>query len=174
MRLRKLRIVWSVAWGVAAILLVVLWVRGYWRYQRVYFQVTVGKHDHILVFRSYGSRLRTQYVNEWTKAPHPERFFTIRKTRRLNRGSNRSERIRRGSSLLVSAINGSIAVSIRSFRTGLQLVLVLHSPPFPGFVGASAFAHCSSRQRSLLYHWGQSFGRRSSCVIMGAWHLNGP
>src|SRR4051812_22807060 len=30
MRFRKLRIAWSVAWGVAAVLSVVLWVRSYW------------------------------------------------------------------------------------------------------------------------------------------------
>ena len=31
MRFRKLRIAWLVAWGVACVLLVVLWVRSYWR-----------------------------------------------------------------------------------------------------------------------------------------------
>jgi hypothetical protein len=31
MRFRKLRIAWSVAWGLLAVLLVVLWVRSYWR-----------------------------------------------------------------------------------------------------------------------------------------------
>jgi len=30
MKYRKLRIAWSVAWGVACLLLVVLWVRSYW------------------------------------------------------------------------------------------------------------------------------------------------
>ena len=30
MRFRKLRIAWSVAWGVLAVLLCVLWVRSYW------------------------------------------------------------------------------------------------------------------------------------------------
>jgi hypothetical protein len=30
MRFRKLRIAWSVAWGIAAVLLVALWVRSYW------------------------------------------------------------------------------------------------------------------------------------------------
>ena len=30
MKYRKLRIAWSVAWGVVAVLLVVLWVRSYW------------------------------------------------------------------------------------------------------------------------------------------------
>jgi hypothetical protein len=31
MKLRNLRIAWSVAWGVVAVLLCVLWVRSYWR-----------------------------------------------------------------------------------------------------------------------------------------------
>jgi len=30
MRFRKLRIAWSVAWGLAAMLLIMLWVRSYW------------------------------------------------------------------------------------------------------------------------------------------------
>jgi hypothetical protein len=36
MRFRKLRIAWSVAWGVVAVLLVVLWVRSYWWIDDVY------------------------------------------------------------------------------------------------------------------------------------------
>lgn len=35
-RFRKLRIAWSVTWGVAAVLLIVLWVRSYWRWDLVY------------------------------------------------------------------------------------------------------------------------------------------
>jgi hypothetical protein len=31
MRFRELRIAWSVFWGVATVLLIVLWVRSYWR-----------------------------------------------------------------------------------------------------------------------------------------------
>jgi hypothetical protein len=31
MRFRKLRIAWSVGWGILAVLLTVLWVRSYWR-----------------------------------------------------------------------------------------------------------------------------------------------
>src|SRR4051812_17902034 len=30
MRFRKLRIAWSVVWGLAAVLLIVLWLRSYW------------------------------------------------------------------------------------------------------------------------------------------------
>jgi hypothetical protein len=35
MKYPKLRIAWSVAWGVVAVLLCVLWVRSYWRWDRV-------------------------------------------------------------------------------------------------------------------------------------------
>ena len=35
MKYRKLRIAWSVAWGVVAVLLVVLWVRSYWQQDNV-------------------------------------------------------------------------------------------------------------------------------------------
>ncbi len=35
MTYRKLRIAWTVFWGVAAVLLIVLWVRSYWRVQHV-------------------------------------------------------------------------------------------------------------------------------------------
>src|SRR6478672_8285240 len=34
MRFRKLRIAWSVACGIACVLLIVLWVRSYWRFNR--------------------------------------------------------------------------------------------------------------------------------------------
>jgi hypothetical protein len=35
MKHRKLRIGWSVAWGVVAVLLVALWVRSYWNYYAI-------------------------------------------------------------------------------------------------------------------------------------------
>ena len=31
MKFRKLRVAWSVVWGIAAVLFVALWVRSYWR-----------------------------------------------------------------------------------------------------------------------------------------------
>jgi hypothetical protein len=34
MKHRKLRIAWSIVWGLAAAALIVLWVRSYWRYER--------------------------------------------------------------------------------------------------------------------------------------------
>src|SRR6476661_1986157 len=38
MRFRKLRIAWSVAWGLACVLLIVLWVRSYSRRDLVYYR----------------------------------------------------------------------------------------------------------------------------------------
>jgi hypothetical protein len=35
MRFRKLRIAWSVGWGLLAVLLIVLWVRSYWYRERI-------------------------------------------------------------------------------------------------------------------------------------------
>jgi hypothetical protein len=35
MRFRKLRIAWSVFWGLASVLLIVLWVRSYWRIEYI-------------------------------------------------------------------------------------------------------------------------------------------
>src|SRR5262245_56414702 len=35
MKYRKLRIAWSVAWGLLAVLVCVLWVRSYWHYDYV-------------------------------------------------------------------------------------------------------------------------------------------
>jgi hypothetical protein len=40
MKYRKLRIAWSVVWGVAAVLLIVLWVRSYWIADGVFGPVT--------------------------------------------------------------------------------------------------------------------------------------
>ena len=37
MKYRKLRIAWSVTWGVMAVLLCVLWIRSYWWYERIVF-----------------------------------------------------------------------------------------------------------------------------------------
>src|SRR6476620_6466011 len=38
MRFRKLRIAWSVVWGLAAVLLIALWVRSYWRHDKLNLQ----------------------------------------------------------------------------------------------------------------------------------------
>jgi hypothetical protein len=55
MRFRKLRIAWSLGWGVMAVLLIVLWVRSYWWYDSfAYFPTSrsygVGSIQGELVF----------------------------------------------------------------------------------------------------------------------------
>ena len=44
MKHRKLRIAWSVAWGALVLLLVALWVRSYWAYDRF-----IGRHPNGLI-----------------------------------------------------------------------------------------------------------------------------
>jgi hypothetical protein len=56
MRFRKLRIAWSVFWGLAAVLLIVLWVRSYWwadllAYRRGQTYVAVATGRGIACFR---------------------------------------------------------------------------------------------------------------------------
>jgi hypothetical protein len=40
MKYRKLRIAWSVAWGVVAVLLIALWVRSYWYIDVLWFKAS--------------------------------------------------------------------------------------------------------------------------------------
>src|SRR3954471_20686925 len=60
MRFRKLRIAWSVMWGVAAVLLVVLWVRSYWWYDIRGYYSPVGslslesQHGKVKVYTAIG------------------------------------------------------------------------------------------------------------------------
>jgi hypothetical protein len=49
MRFRKLRIAWSVAWGIACLLLIALWVRSYWRADGISFPIS---RTHLLGFGS--------------------------------------------------------------------------------------------------------------------------
>src|SRR4051812_1396865 len=42
LKYRKLRIAWSVFWGLACVLLIVLWVRSYWVYDRI--NAPIGTH----------------------------------------------------------------------------------------------------------------------------------
>src|SRR5215212_8964377 len=44
MRFRKLRIAWSVFWGLAAVLLIVLWVRSYWWWDELYTPTSVKRY----------------------------------------------------------------------------------------------------------------------------------
>jgi|tagenome__1003787_1003787.scaffolds.fasta_scaffold19770994_1 hypothetical protein len=54
MRFRKLRIAWSVFWGLACILLIVLWVRSYFVYDTAYCPLS---SPQMLIANSYSGRL---------------------------------------------------------------------------------------------------------------------
>jgi hypothetical protein len=45
MKLRKLRIAWSVAWGVLAVLLIALWVRSYWWVDSIDIHISESTHE---------------------------------------------------------------------------------------------------------------------------------
>jgi hypothetical protein len=46
--LRYLRIAWSVTWGIACLLLIVLWVRSYWRTDHATYQYSVSDSFHVM------------------------------------------------------------------------------------------------------------------------------
>jgi hypothetical protein len=54
MKFRKLRIAWSVAWGVVAVLLVVLWVRSHWRWESVQWGWGTPVHQAVNCFSQNG------------------------------------------------------------------------------------------------------------------------
>jgi hypothetical protein len=45
MRFRKLRIAWSVAWGVVAVLLCALWARSYWQSSLILYEKPTGYYQ---------------------------------------------------------------------------------------------------------------------------------
>lgn len=60
MKHRKLRVAWSVTWGVMAVLLCLLWVRSYWRTDRITcLESFVGSHIESSV--GYASFIRFHY-----------------------------------------------------------------------------------------------------------------
>ena len=61
MKYRKLRIAWSVAWGVACLLLIALWVRSYWWVERVEHFGTV---NHTSCWSACGILGVEHYLNE--------------------------------------------------------------------------------------------------------------
>ena len=57
MRFRKLRIAWSVVWGIACVLLIVLWVRSYWWGEQLsYTTAQTNLFRHLFGWRT-GARL---------------------------------------------------------------------------------------------------------------------
>jgi hypothetical protein len=67
MKYRKLRIAWSVAWGTVAVLLCVLWMRSYWRFDLLHWpssnntQTTVGSNMGVV----YLNRSLNRRQNDW-------------------------------------------------------------------------------------------------------------
>ncbi len=60
MKYRKLRIAWSVAWGVVAVLLVALWARSHWRIDS-YCLEPEGRH-YRWTFESAAGRIGVQHI----------------------------------------------------------------------------------------------------------------
>ena len=58
MKYRKLRIAWSVAWGVMAVLVCVMWVRSYWRGDYVNW---VRSAPHGIQFKSFNGYFEIEH-----------------------------------------------------------------------------------------------------------------
>jgi hypothetical protein len=76
MTFRKLRIAWSVAWGVVALLLCVLWVRSYW-WVEMRFGPAVG--ERVVCYSSLPGVSRLSFaisdVPPWTRASADADFW---------------------------------------------------------------------------------------------------
>jgi hypothetical protein len=69
MKFRKLRIAWSVFCGIACVLLIVLWVRSYWRAELVArlndrWALTLGS-NHGIIYFVYSELARPPRVSRW-------------------------------------------------------------------------------------------------------------
>jgi hypothetical protein len=67
MRFRKLRIAWSVLWGLACVLLIVLWVRSYWWHDQPLVRLS---HGYALLGDSMLKRV-TFYLYRFEEEPMP-------------------------------------------------------------------------------------------------------
>src|SRR5688572_24972679 len=75
MRFRKLRIAWSVAWGIACLLLIVLWMRSYWY---IDYMNTYTSSERSVSFSSrFGVIVAFAYVNSEPHAGSDIRFQSI-------------------------------------------------------------------------------------------------
>jgi hypothetical protein len=61
MKYRKLRIAWSVAWGIACLLLIVLWVRSYSQWDNIRVKPNAG---HYILCRSVVGQFSVGYLGE--------------------------------------------------------------------------------------------------------------
>jgi hypothetical protein len=122
MRFRKLRIAWSVAWGILCLLLIALWVRSYWWCDIA--EVAFNKSSVFSVMSKSGDFRCSKYSTskaEW-----------------------------RMRSIDMGVIQSRLGWNPTGFYWRGDLVQVpywfllwwQHSPQFPGFRGASASALC--------------------------------
>ena len=72
MRFRKLRIAWSVAWGIIAVLLCVLWVRSYW-WQEHFVRIN-SSNRYLTLGHCYGA----MYLRAGDPKPSDLRAYPIR------------------------------------------------------------------------------------------------
>jgi hypothetical protein len=65
MRYRKLRIAWSVAWGIACVLLIALWVRSYWWLEQYQFLISTR---YVIITSAQGTSHISSATNRvWTE-----------------------------------------------------------------------------------------------------------
>ena len=74
MRFRKLRIAWSVFWGLACVLLIVLWVRSYWFFDQFIHRRSVADYVAYTTFQGQFARgtgnepiLQQCFNQPWTR-----------------------------------------------------------------------------------------------------------
>ena len=65
MKYRKLRIAWSLAWGIACLSLIALWIRSYSQWDKVCVKLNA---EHYMLFRSVFGQLAVGYLGENEKA----------------------------------------------------------------------------------------------------------
>jgi hypothetical protein len=80
MRFRKLRIAWSVVFGVLCLLLIVLWVRSYWRADRCLVKISSTR---MLDASSCWGEARV-FIKSWSRAPIPAAGLESRPANRLH------------------------------------------------------------------------------------------
>src|SRR5688572_22570181 len=148
LRYRKLRIAWSIGWGVLCLMLIALWVRSYYWRERV----VIGLYGNtglqvghvigqvrVITFQAPGLSVwqpissihgrSKQPLNEWRSRQ------AVRKICQIRHLALTAE--------LVPLVCCSICL------TGFLWGLRSQSPPPPGSAGDSASALCSSRQQWL-------------------------
>ncbi len=83
MRFRKLRITWSVVWGLLAILLMALWVRSFWltdlvsRIDSRKIATTIGSQHGVVYFAHFNAEISYRNTGN-SSAPRPWAYKSLR------------------------------------------------------------------------------------------------